>query len=262
MGFPFLVHEVLGEGAAGVRGDELERRRLRGGGHDHDRILERARVAQLLHHRGHRRPLLADGDVDADDAGALLIDDGVDRDGGLAGAAVADDQLPLAAADRDHGVDGLDAGLERLLHRLADDDARRHHLDLSRRGGLDRAPAVHRPAERVDHAAEHGGAGGHLEQPAGPADLVAFLELEVVAEDGGADVVLFQVEHQARHRLTGLRGGELEHLARHRRLQAVDAGDAVAHLEHGADFRDVGRGDVGRGDLAEEDVLQLAGTKN
>src|ERR1043165_3279514 len=52
------------------------------------------------------RPIL-----DADDPGALLVDDGVDRDRRLAGLAVADDQLALAAADGDHGVDGLEAGL-------------------------------------------------------------------------------------------------------------------------------------------------------
>jgi hypothetical protein len=48
---------------------------------------------------------------------SLLVDDRVDRDGGLAGLAVADDELALAAADRDHGVDGLDAGLHRLVAR-------------------------------------------------------------------------------------------------------------------------------------------------
>ena len=78
--------------------------------------------------------LLADRDVDAVErpivrvAGrfgrpveARLADDRVDADGGLAGRAVADDQLALAAADRDHRVDRHDAG----LHRLARPDWRR-----------------------------------------------------------------------------------------------------------------------------------------
>ena len=68
----------------------------------------------MLHDLRDGRLLLADRDVDADDALALLIDDGVDGDGGLAGLAVADDQLALAAADRDHRVDRLEAGLQRL----------------------------------------------------------------------------------------------------------------------------------------------------
>ncbi|MBV8538234.1 MAG: F0F1 ATP synthase subunit alpha, partial [Alphaproteobacteria bacterium] len=47
----------------------------------------------------------------------------------LAGLAVADDQLALAAADRHQAVDGLEAGLHRLVHRLAGDDAGRLDLD-------------------------------------------------------------------------------------------------------------------------------------
>ena len=72
---------------------------------------------------GHGGTLRADGNVNAEHALALLVDDGIGRDGGLAGLAVAADQLTLAAADGDHGVDGLDAGLQGLLNRLAVDDA-------------------------------------------------------------------------------------------------------------------------------------------
>ena len=66
---------------------------------------------------------LANGDVNALNAGAFLVDDGVDGDRGLAGLAVADDQLALAAADGHHGVDGLETGLHRLIDRLTADDA-------------------------------------------------------------------------------------------------------------------------------------------
>ena len=61
---------------------------------------------------------------------------------------------------------------------------------------VDVALAVDRAAERVDDAADELGADRHLEHAAGAADLVALLELEVVAEDDGADVVLFEVERE------------------------------------------------------------------
>ena len=80
-----------------------------------------------------RRALLADGDVDALHAEAALVEDRVDRDRGLAGLAVADDELALTPADRGHGVDRLDAGLQRLVHRLAADDAGRLHLEAAQR---------------------------------------------------------------------------------------------------------------------------------
>ena len=95
----------------------------------HDGVIHGAVVFERLHHLRDRRALLADGDIDADHVAALLVDDGVESDGGLAGLAVADDQLALAAADGDHGVDGLDAGLQRLFHGLAVDHAGRQALD-------------------------------------------------------------------------------------------------------------------------------------
>ena len=109
----------------------LNGRRLRRRRSHHDRVVHGAVGLQGGHGLRHRRALLADGDVDALHALALLVDDRVDGDGGLARLAVADDQLALAPADRGHGVDGLDPRLEGLLHRLAGHDARRLHLEAA-----------------------------------------------------------------------------------------------------------------------------------
>ena len=51
------------------------------------------------------------------------------------------------------------------------------------------------------------------------------------AEQHGADAVLFEVQRDAEHAVR-----ELEHLAGHGALDAVDAGDAVADRHDGADF--------------------------
>ena len=57
-----------------------------------------------------------------------LVDDRIHGDGGLAGLTVSDDQLTLSPSDRNHGVDGLDAGLQRLVDGLPVDNARRFTL--------------------------------------------------------------------------------------------------------------------------------------
>src|SRR5207247_1459534 len=145
---------------------------------------------------------------------------------GLAGPAVADDQLALAAPDRDHRVDGLEPGLERLLHRPAVHDARGIPLDRPELLGVDRALAVHRLAERVDDAARQGLADRHLGDPVRALDDVAFLDELVVAEEHRADLVLLEVEDHPDDV-----AGELEQLTRHRLLEPVDAGDAVADLD-------------------------------
>ena len=116
---------------------------------------------------GGARFLLPDRDVEALHARAFLIDDRVDGDGGLAGLAVADDQLALAAADGDHAVDRLDAGLQRLLDRLPLGDAGSDDVHLAGFGRCDRAAAVERLAQRIHHAAHDRFADRHLQQPAG-----------------------------------------------------------------------------------------------
>ena len=165
------------------------------------------------------------------DAAVALVDDRVDRHRGLAGLAVADDQLALAAADGNHAVDGLEAGLQRLAHRLAIDDARRDALDgqVGLRG--DRPLAVDRLAERVDHAAEHLVADRHRDDAAGALHLVAFLDLLELAEEHRADAVLFEVERDAEDAVR-----KRDHLAGHGPFDAADARDTVADRHDVADF--------------------------
>jgi hypothetical protein len=226
-----LLHPVGPHGGPRVWGDVAERRRVRGRGVHHHRVLERAGVVQRLDHLGDRRCLLADGHVDALHLAlgvatrpvVALVDDGVDGDGGLPRLPVADDQLALATADRRHGVDGLDAGLERFLHRLAVDH--RGRLDLQDAGllGPDGSPAVDRLAQGVDDAPQHPVADRHRQDAAGPLDGVALLDVGGLAQDHASDLVLFEVQRQAEHP-----AGELQQLVRHGRWEPGHPGDPVA----------------------------------
>ena len=151
-----LVHEEFTDRAARVRCDILQRRRLGCGcGYDAG-IVHRAVGRERFCNLCNGRTLLTDGYIDTDNACALLVDDGVQADRGLAGLTVADDQLTLAAADRDHGVDRLDTGLERHINGRALDDARCGHFDRTALLGFDSALAVDRLAECVNNAAQHG----------------------------------------------------------------------------------------------------------
>ena len=98
--------------------------------------------------------------------------------GGLAGLAVADDQLALAAADRDHASMALMPVCSGSVHRLPLGDARGDDVDLAELGRSGSGgPSSSGAAERIDHAAEQRSPDRHFEQAAGGLDRVAFLHL-------------------------------------------------------------------------------------
>src|SRR5579871_1763682 len=221
------VTEKLAHRAAGVGRDVLHGRRIgRGGGH-HDGVIHGAVIFEGLHHLRYGGSLLADGDIDTDHVAALLVDNRVERDRGLSGLPVANDQLALAAADRNHGIDRFDAGLQRLFHRAAIHDARRDGFNrqvLRRRDG---ALAVNRLAERVDHAPDHGLSNRNRHDFAGAPHFVAFADLLVFAEQYDADLVLFEIEGDP-----GYVVRELNHLAGHYVLESINTGDTVPDRDH------------------------------
>ena len=102
-----VVTEELTDGASRVRGQELERCGVTGGSGNNDGVLHAVSLLEEAANVGDGRSLLADGDVDAVEglgvvAGledGLLVDDGVDGDGGLASLSVTDDQLTLSSAN-------------------------------------------------------------------------------------------------------------------------------------------------------------------
>src|SRR5690606_31188110 len=225
-----VLHPVLAHRAPAVGRQVLERRRVGGRCGDDDGAVHRPVLAQRLDGLGDGRALLADRHVDALHALTLLVQDRVDGDGGLAGLAVADDQLALAAPDRGHGVDRLDAGLEGLVHGLAAHDAGRLDLHPAQLRAGQLALAVDGLTESVDDATEHTVADGHGEDPTGRLDGLALLDVARLAEHHGADRVLVEVEGEADRAVL-----ELEQLVHGGVGQSRDAGDAVADRGHPAD---------------------------
>ena len=163
-------------------------------------------------------------------------------------------ELALAAADRDQGVDGLDARLDRRVDRLADDDSGGDALDGARRRGGDRPFVVDRIAEWVDDATQQSGPDRDLDDAAGRLDRVAFLDGFGLAEDDRTDGLLLEVERHAHHAV-----GEFEHLGRQRAVESVDLSDAVTDLDHGPDAARLDAG-VERVDGGLDDAGDLVGT--
>src|ERR1700731_24446 len=234
-----VVHPVLTDRRTSVRRKPFEARGIRRWSGDDGRVVHRATLFKRVVHAGDRGALLADRDVDAPHLllgiAALpvlpLVEDGVNTDRGLAGLAVADDQLALAAPDRSLRVNRLDTGLQRFLDALALHP--RRGLNLQRATGfrLDVAAAVDRMPERIDHTAQELIPDRDRQHLTGALDLLALRELFEIAENNRTNVVLVEVQGYTQHPAL-----EFEQFLRHHGRQALDVRDAVAGVDDGADL--------------------------
>ena len=163
-----------------------------------------------------------------------MINDRIDRNRRLAGLTVPDNQLTLTTTDRNHGVDRLDAGLQRLSDGLPRIHTGSHHLDPGMMRGLDRPLAVDRLTDGIDDTTDERFADRNFRDATGTLDRVTFLDADVVTHQHGADIVFFQVERDAIEST-----GELQHLSGHGPIQTVDLGNTVADLNDRARFLDI-----------------------
>jgi hypothetical protein len=229
-----VLHPVLPHGATGIGSEVLEGGRVGRRSVDDDGVLESTVLFESGNDLGNRGRLLTDRHVDALDGlvGSpvlALVDDRVDRDRRLTRLTVADDQLTLTTTDRDHSVDRLDTCLHRLAHRLASGDAGGLDLERTTRVALDRALPVDRVTQCIDDTTEHAVANGNGEDLARTLNRLTLFDLAVLAEDDGADLVLFEV-----HGKTNDSALELEHLVGHDPRKPGDTSDTVSNLPHDA----------------------------
>ena len=225
-----VVHEVLADGGACHGRNVLHGGRIRSSRGDDDRLVEDALARKGLLDGGDSRRLLADGDVDADHVCVALVHDGVDGDGGLARLAVTDDELALATADGDHGVDGDEPGLDGLAHRLALHDARGLELDGATSVGVDGTQPVDGLAERVHDAPQHGVAHRDVHDTTRSAALITLFDGIHLAKQDRANLVDIEVLRKAKDAAPASGTRELQELTGHGGLEAGDVGDAVANL--------------------------------
>jgi len=190
------VHPVLRDRTAGEGRQVTQAGAGRGFGHDHGGIAQGAVGAQGVNGLHHRRALLADHHVQAAHVLVALADDGVQCKCALAGAVVSNQQLALAAADRNQGVDDLAAGVERAVDEVTCNDGRRVAFNRSPPAAVRRGATVERRTQGVDDSAEQAVAGRHGENVAGLPCLATRHECRRGGQQNGADTVCGEVENQ------------------------------------------------------------------
>src|SRR5690554_5987905 len=191
------VTEELTHGGTGVRSQELHGGRIGGTGSNHDGVVHGAVLFQLAHYGGNGRLLLANGNVDTLDAGVLLVNDRVDRYRSLTDLTVTDDQLTLATTDGNHGIDGFQARLNRLIYGLTNDYARCNLLDRGGQGVAQLALAVDRVTQTVYNTAQQFVTNRYFQDTTGTTYLLAFSQTFVVTQNNRTHRITLQVQSHA-----------------------------------------------------------------
>ena len=227
------VAEVFANRARRVGRNVQHRRGFGRRGSDDNGVFHCASVFQNFYYLRNGRALLPDRVVNTDEIVAFAVDDGVNGNGGLSGLAVADDEFALAAANRNHAVDGLESSRHRLAHGLTVNDAGGDAFQRKKTSGGDRAFAVDGLAEGIHYATHHGVAHRYAHDATSALNLVAFFNLGVIAEQHDADLIFFQVHGDARQAMR-----EAQQFTRHHLVEAMYAGNTVAQRNDCAHFVD------------------------
>jgi hypothetical protein len=240
-----VVTEPLSHGASREGGEILERGGLGGGRGDNDGVLHGVVLLKGLDELSDGRSLLSDSDVNTVKLLALvgtvvpllLVEDGVNGDGGFTGLTITDDKLTLTTANlkvsrgfcgnlksthRNQGVDGLKTGLHGLVDGPTGENSRGLELSLGSADRLDRSLAVNGVSERVNDPAQKTGSDGHIHNLSGTLDSVALLDKTIVTEDGDTDIVGLEVQA---HSLDPRR--EFHHFLGLHVTETVHTGDTV-----------------------------------
>lgn len=170
-----VVTEVFTHGGTRERSQVLQRSGVRGGGGDDDRVLHGVVLFQGLDQLGDGGSLLTDGDVDTVQllglvgtvVESLLVQDGVEGDGGLTGLSVTDDQFSLTSTDGNHGVDRLQTSQHGLVDGSSGQDTGSLGLGSSSLRSLDRTLAVNGLTQGVNDSAEQFHTDGNVDNGTG-----------------------------------------------------------------------------------------------
>ena len=192
-----LVHEILSDRYAGIGSQELHRSGIGCRSGNNDRIGVGAALFKGFSQTGNTARFLANCYINADYAGFLLVQDGINGNRRLTGTAVADDQLALSASDRYQSVNRFNTGLQRNVYRFTIRNTVGRGFNGAGLAGTNFTLAVYGLAQCVDDAAQHGLAYRALHDAAGTAHYVALLDHMVITHQYDTDFIRAKVLYHA-----------------------------------------------------------------
>jgi hypothetical protein len=170
-GVAAVVTEPFTHSTASERSNVLQRSGLGGSGSNNDGVLQGVVLLKGLHELSDGGTLLTDGNVDTVEllglirggVDALLVKDGVKSNGSLSGLTITNNQLTLTTTDGNHGVDGLETSLDRLVDGTTRQDTRGLELSTRLDLGVDGSLSINGVTKSVNDTAQKFRTNGNID---------------------------------------------------------------------------------------------------
>jgi len=233
-GVSAVISEPLTKSTTGERSNVLKRSSLGSSGSNNDGVLEGIVLLKGLDELSNGGSLLTNGNVDTVEllglirtvVPSLLVEDGVNGNGGLTGLTITNNQLTLATANGDEGVDRLKTSLHGLVDRATGKNTGGLDLSTDLLGGLNGSLAIDGVTEGIDDTTKHGRADGNVDNGTSTLDSLTFLDESVGTEQDDTDLASLQVKS---HTLDT--GRELNELLSLNVVKTENTGDTITNRE-------------------------------
>mmetsp|Transcript_26419 Transcript_26419/g.56773 ORF Transcript_26419/g.56773 Transcript_26419/m.56773 type:complete len:563 (+) Transcript_26419:264-1952(+) len=226
-----VVTEVFTHGGTGVRSQELKGGRVGGGSGNNDAVSHGTLLIELSNKLGDGGSLLSNTNVDTGKGIRLrlLVDNGINGNGGLTGLTITNDQLTLSTSNGDKGINGLKAGKHGLGHGFAGNNSGCLHLSTAALAVVKAGASINGLADTIHNTSQKLLADRNVDNGSGTLDSVTLKDVTIVAENHNSNIVLLQVECHAAET-----AGKDNHLSGLDVGKTVDTGDTISNGDDGS----------------------------
>mmetsp|Transcript_7454 Transcript_7454/g.9250 ORF Transcript_7454/g.9250 Transcript_7454/m.9250 type:complete len:435 (-) Transcript_7454:852-2156(-) len=191
-----VVTEVFSHGSSGVGCEELKWGRIGCSGGYNDTVVHGFLLIKLSYELGDGGTLLSNSNVDTGERVGLglLVNNGINGDGGLTRLTISNDKLTLSTPNWDEGINGLKTSKHRLGDRLPGDDT--WSLDLSTGPGtiIQTGPAINRLSNTIYYTAEQLLSNRNIHNRSGTLNRISLEDITIISENHHSNVILLKVK--------------------------------------------------------------------
>ncbi len=226
-----FIAEVFSHGTPGIRCNILQGCRITGTGGYDGGVFHGPVFFQHGVDLGHRRLFLPASHINTENIRIFLGQNGINGNSGFTDLPIADDQFPLSASHRCHGINSLEPRIAGLMNTLAVDNTRGDHFNPANFLGFDGTLSIQGFADGRNDPTKNTFTHRNLGDLAGAFHHIAFFNMDIFAHDGATHIVLFKIQYQAQDPTR-----ELDQLQGHDLLKAVNARDTVTNRQNHTGF--------------------------